>query len=123
MIQHSPSADALLAAVEAFLKNTAIPALKDHAAYQARVAANAIALVRRDHEWRGEAEARASEATAALLALADGLPVHDEPHIALCYAITSGRLQASDPQVRALLRSITTDQLAIDQPNYRAGHP
>jgi hypothetical protein len=142
--------DEILEAIGRFLTGIAVPGLTGHAAFQARVAASAIELVRRELADGGSARARAQ---AGLLALAeldrqghktdlrkgrpdairpDNAPASqpepaigklDRHLVVICDAIEAGELRPEDPQVRAILRAIAADQLAIDQPHYRHGAP
>ena len=54
-MQDPPGAPAILAAVIAFLRDTAAPELTGHARFEARVAANALEIVRRDRAWNDSA--------------------------------------------------------------------
>ena len=62
-----PSATELLAAVERFLEETAVPALEGPAKYHARVAANVVRIVARELATEDEHLAREWEGLAALL--------------------------------------------------------
>ena len=64
-MQDRPTADELLAAVEGFLREDVMPNIGGSRSFHARVAANALAIVRREHtyeeahltdEWDGLAE-------------------------------------------------------------------
>ncbi|HEY1631825.1 MAG TPA: DUF6285 domain-containing protein [Rhizomicrobium sp.] len=110
-----PSIRELVDAVREFLEKRAMPELKGHTAFHARVAANALGIVSRQLE-QGDAAARAE--TARLAALFG----HDAPleslNRELCAAIRGGALALDDPALRAHLESTTRDKIAIDQPNY-----
>lgn len=48
--------DDLLAAIQAFLKQDVVPELKGHAAFNARIAANALGIVQRSRELSNDIE-------------------------------------------------------------------
>ena len=62
-----PDAAELLAAVERFLEETAVPALEGPAKYHARVAANVVRIVAREFATEDEHLAREWDGLAALL--------------------------------------------------------
>jgi hypothetical protein len=110
-----PSIRELVDAVRDFLETRAMPELKGHTAFHARVAANALGIVSRELE-RGDAMARAElERLVALLK-------HDGPLEALnrelCAAIRGGELGLDDAALRDHLERTVRDKVAIDQPNY-----
>lgn len=99
-----PAADELLAAVQLFLKE-AEAALDGRMAFHARVASNAIAIVRREQEQRPDrAEA---DALAALGGAA-----------AICAGLRDGILLPSDPTLLAAIRAGVLARLAVDNPRY-----
>jgi hypothetical protein len=111
-MQGSPDVDLILAAVAGFLRDEAMPALTGHAAFSARVAANAIDLARREIAAPGPA-----------IALAEGAhdligPVAGDPAAALCAAIREGRIGLDTPGLAPLLWRDVLARVAIDQPNY-----
>lgn len=57
-MQDQPSAIELVEAVTEFLRNHAMPQLQGHAAFHARVAANALDIVKRELEIGPDATAR-----------------------------------------------------------------
>jgi hypothetical protein len=115
-MHESPSSAQLLQAVITFLNDVATPNLTGHAAFHARVSANALALVARELEQREMADARAVELYRALLVEND----HDLKSLeaSLCAAIQNGDLGINTPHLLASLRDIAIAQLAIDQPTY-----
>lgn len=69
-----PTAAELLAAVERFLEETAVPALEGPAKYHARVAANVVRIVARELATEDEHAAREWDGLAALLGASDAQP-------------------------------------------------
>ena len=62
----APSQKEMLTAVKAFIDDTAMPALKGHAAFHARVASNVLATVLRELEIRPAAESDEQQRLVAL---------------------------------------------------------
>jgi AcrR family transcriptional regulator len=110
-----PFGPQLLQAVARLLRDTLRPLLPPDAAFQARVAANALELARR--EWL-QAPAAAAAAQARLQALLgrEGAPAVLEAE--LCRRIADGSLPDDDPGLQAHLWAGTLERLAIDQPSY-----
>ncbi|MEI9889099.1 MAG: DUF6285 domain-containing protein [Rhizomicrobium sp.] len=110
-----PSMRELVIAVRDFLEQRAMPELKGHTAFHARVAANALGIVARELESGGAT----GEAERVRLA---GLLGHDgtllELNRALCAAIRDGRMGLDTPGMAEHLTLTTRDKVAIDQPNY-----
>jgi hypothetical protein len=112
----APSAKELIEAVKAFIDKTAAPQLTGHAAFHARVASNALAIVLREFEIRPAAEAAEKERLEALLGTRRGTAAQLNQE--LCDAIRSGALDLSTPGLLAHLKSTTIAQLSVDQPGY-----
>jgi hypothetical protein len=110
-----PTAAELITAVREFLEEQALPQLEGRAAFHARVAANALAIVARQLELGPEAEAAEHERLRALLASEGTL---DELNRELCRRIRSGELRLESPGLVDHLRRTTLDKLAVDQPKY-----
>ncbi|HPU14715.1 MAG TPA: DUF6285 domain-containing protein [Polymorphobacter sp.] len=110
-----PTVDEILATVARFLRDTAVPQLAGHAGFHARVAANAIDLVRRELELRPALD---HEAHARLT----GLLGHDGPLDALdaelCARIADDGIAIDDPALLDHLWRTTLGKLAVDQPGY-----
>ncbi|MES2716759.1 MAG: DUF6285 domain-containing protein [Pseudomonadota bacterium] len=116
MLDH-PRGPALLDAVARLLRDVLLPQLPagSSAAFQARVAANAVDLAAREMRLGPTAEAEAADRLQALLQHS-GAPDVQEAELAL--AIRSGAIDDQDPALRAHLWASTLDKLAIDQPSY-----
>lgn len=121
-MHQSPSADELLEAVGRFLTDVAAPQLTGQAGFHARVAANALALVRRELAL-GEAGRQETRAvlTALLAPLGPGaMPGGDLDQLngALCDAIAAGQIREDMPGLLDGLDRLARLQLAVDQPGY-----
>ena len=110
-----PQGAAILGAVAALLRDVLLPQLQGSAAFQARVAANAVELVAREMRLGPAAEAAALQRLRTLLGH-DGAPaaLAAEP----ARAIGDGRLGHDTPGLQDHLWALTMDKLAIDQPGY-----
>jgi hypothetical protein len=110
-----PRGPALLDAVAALLRDVLLPQLQGSAAFQARVAANAVDLAAREMRLGPAADAAAA---ARLQALLQHTGPADTLEAELALAIRSGAIDDQDPALRAHLWASTLDKLAIDQPAY-----
>jgi hypothetical protein len=110
-----PSALELVKAVRDFLEQRAMPELKGHTAFHARVAANALSIVARELE-QGGASADAERARLAALLGHDGALM--DLNRELCAAIREGRIDLDTPGFADHLAATTRDKVGIDQPNY-----
>ncbi len=114
-MQDAPTAKELIEAVRAFLEERAMKELTGHAAFHARVAANALAIVERELEQGPRAEAEERARLAALLG-------HDgelgDLNAELAGKIRSGEISLEAPGLRDHLWQTTLDKVAIDQPKY-----
>ena len=110
-----PSMRELVSAVRDFLEQRAMPELKGHTAFHARVAANALSIVARELEKGGPCGDAERERLKQLLG-------HDgelmELNRELCAAIRSGKLGLETPGLAEHLTVTTRDKVSIDQPNY-----
>lgn len=122
-----PSATELLAAVERFLEETAVPGLEGPAKYHARVAANVVRIVARELATEDEHLAREWDGLAALLD-SQGEPKPDE-RASLREAIVARnqelvrRIRAGDAdagawreELIAHLSRVVADKLDVAQP-------
>jgi hypothetical protein len=112
-----PDPDDLLAAVSMYLREQALPQLPGHAAYLARVAANALDIVRRQLQLAPAAEAAELQRLSALLQR-DGL-LHELNRL-LCERIAAGAIGLHTPGLAEHLWQTTLDKLAVDQPGYES---
>jgi hypothetical protein len=110
-----PSMLELVTAARDFLEQRAMPELKGHTAFHARVAANALGIVARELE-QGGASAEAERARLAELLGHDGtlMALNRE----LCALVREGRIGLETPGLADHLSLTTRDKVAIDQPNY-----
>jgi hypothetical protein len=102
-------------AVRDFLEQRAMPELKGHTAFHARVAANALSIVARELEQgtvAGDAERK--RLVALLGHEGDLLALNRE----LCARIRSGSIGLETAGLAEHLALTTRDKVAIDQPNY-----
>jgi hypothetical protein len=111
-----PSAVELIKAVQGFLESRAIPELKGHTAFHARVAANALAIVARQLEQSPGSDAAELLRLRTILNLTDG--DLDALNRELCRRIRSGSMAVDAPGLAAHLRETTVAKVRIDQPNY-----
>lgn len=110
-----PSIRELLTAVRDFLETRAMPELKGHTAFHARVAANALGIVARQLELYGQASEGETKRLVALLGHDGTL---EELNRELCARIRAGEFTLETPGLAAHLEATTRDKVAIDQPNY-----
>ena len=110
-----PSMVELVSAVREFIENRAMPELKGHTAFHARVAANALAIVARELELAG-ASGEAERARLKALLGHDGTLL--ELNRSLCGHIREGAVDLGTPGLADHLVATTRDKVAIDQPNY-----
>ena len=114
-MQDSPAPPELLQAVAKFLRDDILPRLDGTAAFQVRIAANAIDLVRREISATAQA---AEDERAGLQSL---LGLEGETNALtreVAARIADGRLDLDNPLLRSLLWRVTEAKLAVDQPNY-----
>lgn len=104
----APTAQQLLQAVAEWLRDGNASTSR----FDRAVAASALDTVRRELDLAPASNAAASERTAALL----GRP---GTHADLAAAIRTGTISDEDPALRAHLRALALEALAIDQPRYR----
>lgn len=104
-----PSTQELADAVEAFLRAEVVPATSSRQSFMARVAANVVAIIRRELEL-GPAHA------AAHAARLEALGVRDDAE--LCASIREGRLDGRWEEVVRLARADSVDKLRIANPRW-----
>ncbi len=113
----SPSNSELIEGVKHFLDTVAMPQLSGHAAFHARVASNALAIVMRDLKHRTTADTAARARLVHLLG-APSTATLDDLNKALCHALKSGRVGLETPGLLTHLKMTAIDQVSVDQPNY-----
>ena len=114
-MQDPPTVPELLDATAAFLREVAVPQLSGHAAFHARVAANALDVVKRELELRPAAERDEHTRLTALLHTDGAL---QELNALLSRRIATGELTLQTPGLAAHLWATTLAKVAIDQPTY-----
>lgn len=116
-MNNTPPIDELVLAVQRFIADTARPNLKGHAAFHARVAENALAIVLRELHTGAAAREAAKERLKGLL---PECPSDDLDTLtrALSDALRSGTLDHSTPGLLGHLKATAIDELGIDQPQY-----
>ena len=110
-----PSIQELVEAVKHFIEARAMPELKGHTAFHARVAANALGIVARQLALGPEAAETERTRLAALLGRDGTL---EELNRALCGEIREGRIGLDTPGLAEHLEKTTRDKVSIDQPTY-----
>jgi len=111
-MQDSPDVDAILAEVEAALRPGSLPS-----GLPQKLAANAVALARREITLAGEGH-QAERARLKALLGADGTLA--ELNARLADAIRDGRLTVATPGLATHLWRTTIEKMRVDQPTYPA---
>jgi hypothetical protein len=117
-MQDEPTPGEILESVVTFLREVVATKLPSREAFDARVAANALELVRRQIGFdatAGERDAATRHRLAALLGQDGSL---DELNRALCKRIAAGELGLSSRQLMDHLWTTTLEKIAVDQPAY-----
>ncbi len=110
-----PSILELVTAVRDFLEQRAMPELKGHTAFHARVAANALGIVMRELEQGGPSGDFERQRLAKLLGQDGSLM---ELNRELCRRIRDGVVGLDTPGLADHMLVTTREKVAIDQPNY-----
>jgi hypothetical protein len=110
-----PSMRELVEAVREFLETRAMPELKGHTAFHARVAANALAIVVRELD---QGQRSAHDESARLRGLLAHEGTLDELNRELCRRIRAGEFTLATPGLAEHLEITTREKVAIDQPGY-----
>jgi len=110
-----PSVRELVDAVREFFETKAMPELKGHMAFHARVAANALGIVSRQLERGAAADTAELQRLRAVLGREGTL---EELNRMLCEAIRSGAVEIVSPSLQQHLELTTRDKIEIDQPGY-----
>ena len=114
-MQDQPTASELVGAVADFIRNHAMPQLQGHAAFHARVAANALDIVKRELEVAPAANAEEASRLTTLLGMEASL---EDLNRELCRRIETGEVGLDTPGLKDHLWRTTLTKLSIDQPNY-----
>ncbi len=115
MITH-PKTEELAQSVALWIEQIR-PSLDPRNAFLARVAANAMATIGREITQGPAAEAEAVRLMGDLLGHAG---THTELNTELCARIRSGEMTVGTPGLLTALTTIARNQIAIDQPSYKA---
>jgi hypothetical protein len=110
-----PSMLELVEVVREFIEKRAMPELKGHTAFHARVAANALGIVARELEFGPKAEDAEKTQLIALLGHDGSL---GDLNRELCGQIRDGKIDIESDALRQHLELTILDKVAIDQPNY-----
>ncbi len=114
-MHHHPTALELLEAVRDFLEQRAMPALEGRNAFHARVAVNALDIVRRELQLGNAAATGEQRRLENLLQQQGEVAALDRE---LCRRIRDGSIALDDPRLVDHLWQTVLDTLAIDQPKY-----
>jgi Domain of unknown function (DUF6285) len=116
-MQDQPTPSEVLAAVARFLRDEVAPATTGHTSFQARVAANALEMMRRQLDL-APAEEAAEEGRLNALLGEDGdlLALNTK----LSERIAAGEIDLATPGLAEHLWAVTMAKLAVDQPTYAA---
>ncbi len=112
-----PSPPEILAAVARFLKDDVAPATAGHLSFQARVAANALEMMRRQLELAPENEAAEQDRLRVLLGIDGDLA---SLNAELSRRIAVGEADLATPGLAEHLWAVTLAKMAVDQPTYAA---
>ena len=114
-MQDQPTPAEILAAVAGFLRADITADITPHAVFQAKVAANALDIARRDLELSPAADAAELERLQRLLGHPGSLEGLNRE---LARRIAEGDLDLSTPGLADHLWAVTLAKLAVDQPSY-----
>jgi hypothetical protein len=114
-MQDEPHPPEILAAVARFLRDIVAPGATGASAYQARVAAAALDLVRREIEQAHTASAELNRLRSLLADPAGTLP---DLTAELARRLGNGDWDFTTPGVADHLWATTREKLAVDQPHY-----
>jgi hypothetical protein len=114
-MREQPTAAELIDAVSEFITRDLAPTLSGRLAFHARVAANVLAIVRRELLQGPDADRSDAIRLTTLLGHAGDPEALTEE---LCQRIASGEIAPDDPALIEHLWASTLDTLAIDQPGY-----
>ena len=110
-----PSMLELVDAVRAFIEQRAMPELKGHTAFHARVAANALGIVSRELKLGPAATLEERKRLTALLGHEGSL---EDLNRELCRKIREDTIGLESTELKKHLDVTTRDKVEIDQPTY-----
>jgi len=116
-MQDQPTPSEVIGAVAAFLKNVVTAQTTGAVSFQARVAANALEMMRRQLDLAPAEDAAELERLKALLGTEGSLA---ELNGELARRIEAGELDLATPGLSDHLWATTMAKLAVDQPTYAA---
>jgi hypothetical protein len=116
-MQDTPTPAEVLAAVARFLKDEVAPATEGRLSFQARVAANALEMMRRHLDLAPMAEATEQARLTKLLGRDGDLM---DLNIELSRRLAAGEADLSTPGLADHLWATTLAKMAVDQPSYAA---
>ncbi len=116
-MQDRPTPSEVIGAVAAFLKTTVAAQTTGATSFQARVAANALEMMKRELDLAPAEDAAEHERLKALLG-ADGTLY--ELNLELARRISDNEIDTKSPALIAHLWATTMAKLAVDQPTYAA---
>ncbi|HZL00198.1 MAG TPA: DUF6285 domain-containing protein [Caulobacteraceae bacterium] len=116
-MQDEPRPSEIIGAVAAFLKTVVVAETTGAVAFQARVAANALEMMRRQLELAAGEDAAEQDRLTALLAMDGDLTSLNRE---LAARIARGDMNLATPGLKAHLWATTLAKLAVDQPTYAA---
>ncbi|HWF00908.1 MAG TPA: DUF6285 domain-containing protein [Caulobacteraceae bacterium] len=116
-MQDPPTPSEVLAAVARFLKDEVAPATAGHLSFQARVAANALEMMRRELELSPPQEAAERTRLRALLGQEGDLPTLTAE---LSRRLAAGEIDLAAPGLADHLWTTALQKMAVDQPTYAA---
>lgn len=114
-MQDRPSPSELIGAVAAFLKNVVAPETEGALSFNARVAANALEMMKRELDTAPAEDAAELARLKALLGKDGSL---FDLNVELSRRIEAGEIDLATPGLRDHLWATTLAKLAVDQPTY-----
>jgi hypothetical protein len=110
-----PSIIELVDAVRAFIETRAMPELKGHTAFHARVAANALGIVSRELKLGPGFAQDEKQRLVSLLGKDDTIEGLNRE---LCRRIREGSVDLATPGLKDYLITAMKAKVSVDQPNY-----
>ena len=114
-MQDRPTPSEVIGAVAAFLKTTVAAQTAGATSFQARVAANALEMMKRELDLAPNEDAAEHERLKALLGIDGSL---FDLNVELSRRISAGEIETSSPALIEHLWATTMAKLAVDQPTY-----